>query len=142
MKRLVKTFESFQSEDFVGHSNMGTEPDHLEIDHADHHEVENYMFFGNLETIHRLTGIILEMDPMRVDELLKNGHNWATEHVATSKDDIEEVANFLINEMSEEPMHKMAMEEGYSCNECGATYEAHECYEGMSCDCGGEIAMD
>jgi hypothetical protein len=71
------------------------------IDHDDHHEAENYMFFGNLETIQRLTEIMLKMDPLKVDELLKNGHSWAVDHIATSKDDIEEVANFLIGEMPE-----------------------------------------
>lgn len=71
------------------------------IDHEAHHEAENYMFFGNLETIKRACEELLAMDPAQVDELLKNGHNWAADHVATSKDDIEEVLGFFKNEMSE-----------------------------------------
>jgi hypothetical protein len=35
------------------------------------------------------------MDESKVDEMLSNGHNWAVDHIATSKDDIEEVFNFL-----------------------------------------------
>ena len=54
----------------------------------------NYMFFGNLETIHRLSKAILEMDPMEVDKMLIE-HDWASDHIATSKDDIEEVFNWL-----------------------------------------------
>lgn len=141
MKRLVQTFEGFNFDEFTASHD---EP-HLNIDHDDHHEAENYMFFGNLETIHRLTGIILEMDPRKVDSILKEGHNWAVDHIATSKDDVEEVANFLINEFGEEPMHhdepehQMTMSEGYTCNECGAMYEEHECNEDMTCECGGNL---
>ena len=62
---------------------------------------DNYMFFGNLKTIKRLVDILLEMDPDKVSSVLSNGHDWAEDHIATSKDDIEEVANFLIGEMEE-----------------------------------------
>jgi hypothetical protein len=53
------------------------------------------MFFGNLQTIKRLIDEMLEMDEAKVDAMLSNGHNWALDHMATSKDDIEEVFNFL-----------------------------------------------
>lgn len=58
-------------------------------------ESQNYMFFSNLQTIKRLVDDMLEMDEKEVDEMLTNGHNWALDHMATSKDDIEEVYNFL-----------------------------------------------
>lgn len=58
-------------------------------------ESQNYMFFSNLQTIKRLVDDMLEMDEKEVDEMLTNGHNWALYHMATSKDDIEEVYNFL-----------------------------------------------
>jgi hypothetical protein len=38
---------------------------------------------------------MLEMDESEVDAILSNGHNWAVDHIATSKDDVEEVFNFL-----------------------------------------------
>ena len=38
---------------------------------------------------------MLEMDESKVDAMLLNGHNWAVDHIATSKDDVEEVFNFL-----------------------------------------------
>ena len=163
MKNLIKTFESFNlhSED-EGFDHEGM------IDHDDHHEAENYMFFGNLETIHRLVGEMLQMDPREVDQILKNGHNWAVDHIATSKDDIEEVAGFLINEMSEpsraehghamevdeefeEEMHDKydyedseddlyGMYESYICEACGSAYEGEEVNEDTACnECGGKV---
>ena len=53
------------------------------------------MFFGNLKTIKRLVDEMLEMDEAKVDAMLSDGHNWAVDHIATSKDDVEEVFNFL-----------------------------------------------
>ena len=63
--------------------------------------LENYMFFGNLKTIKDRVEEILLMDPSIVDSILKDGHNWAVDHVTTSKDDVEEVSNFLKNEVKE-----------------------------------------
>jgi hypothetical protein len=68
------------------------------MDH-DSMELKNYMFFGNLKTIKRCIDKMMAMDPSAVDELLSNGHDWAADHVATSKDDIEEVCSFLCNEL-------------------------------------------
>jgi predicted Zn-ribbon and HTH transcriptional regulator len=134
MKNLVKTFENFEIDQF---GNV----DHMQIDHEGHHEAEHYMFFGNLETMHRLIGIMLEMDPQKVDQILKDGHNWAADHIATSKDDIEEVANFLINEMSEHT-GELTMDEAYTCESCGCVYEEYDLNEDMTCnECGGQIIM-
>lgn len=58
----------------------------------------NYMFFANLETINRLTNELLKMDKSKLDSILSNGHAWAVDHISTSKDDIEEVFNFLSGE--------------------------------------------
>ena len=57
-------------------------------------ETKNYMFFSDLKTIKRLVDELLSMDESKLDEILEE-HNWALEHVATSKDDIEEVFNFF-----------------------------------------------
>ena len=65
----------------------------------EHQETQNYMFFGNLKTIKRLVDVMLEMDESEVDNILTNGHNWAVDHMATSKDDVEEVFNFLAGVM-------------------------------------------
>ena len=70
--------------------------------------IQNYMFFGNLKTIKRLVDKMLEMDEAEVDSMLTNGHNWALDHIATSKDDVEEVFNFLAghSEEHEEEHHE------------------------------------
>jgi hypothetical protein len=58
---------------------------------------EHYMFFENLKTIKDAVDAMLQMDPMMVDQILSNGHDWANDHITTSKDDVEEVYNFLKN---------------------------------------------
>ncbi len=65
----------------------------------DHDESENYMFFANISNIKRMCEEILEMEPGKVDSLLSQGHGWATDHIATSKDDVEEVYGFLKSSM-------------------------------------------
>ena len=58
---------------------------------------QHYMFFQNLKTIQEAIAKMLALDPEEVDAKLKDGHDWANDHVATSKDDIEEVCGFLCN---------------------------------------------
>lgn len=65
-------------------------------------EPQNYMFMGNLQVIKRAVDAMLQMDPEEVDAILSDGHNWAADHIATSKDDIEEVAGFLVNRLGGE----------------------------------------
>ena len=70
----------------------------------EHQETDNYMFFANLENMHRMISELLDMDESQVDAILTDGHNWAADHIATSKDDVEEVYNFLMSHM-EKPSH-------------------------------------
>jgi hypothetical protein len=59
----------------------------------------NYMFFGNLKTIKRMIDEMVQMNAEQVDTILKDGDDWAVDHIATSVDDIQEVYNFLMNGM-------------------------------------------
>lgn len=59
-------------------------------------EVENYMFFQNLKTIKEHVDKLLSRSPEEMDEILKK-HDWASEHISTAKDDLEEVSNFFMN---------------------------------------------
>jgi predicted transcriptional regulator len=68
----------------------------------------NYMFRGNLETIKRMIDELIEMDQMQVDQILKNGHEWAVDHIASSSDDIQEVYNFLKNHDSSQMNNRFA----------------------------------
>ena len=57
-------------------------------------EVENYMFFQNLNTIKKHVDMLLSKSPEELDSILKK-HDWASDHITTAKDDIEEVCNFF-----------------------------------------------
>jgi hypothetical protein len=61
-------------------------------------ENDRYMFFSNLEQIHRQMGILLEKDPDMISEMLDNGHDWAQDHIATAKESIDQVFDFIMNE--------------------------------------------
>ncbi len=56
---------------------------------------DNYMFWQNLKGIYDDATEILGMNQQEVDALIANGHQWAVEHVITSKDDVEEVYHFI-----------------------------------------------
>lgn len=60
-------------------------------------DVGNYMFFQNLKTIKQMVDEMLKLDEKMVDGILASGHDWAEDHIATSKDDVEEVHNFLMS---------------------------------------------
>lgn len=60
----------------------------------EHSEEGNYMFFSNLETIKRLVDELLQMDKAEIDAMLTE-HDWASDHITSSKDDIEEVFDFI-----------------------------------------------
>jgi hypothetical protein len=68
-------------------------------DYSSDHDIQHYMFFNNLKTIKDRVDHMLSLCPKKVDEMLKNGHDWANDHIATSKDDVEEVFNWLTAEM-------------------------------------------
>lgn len=61
---------------------------------------EHYMFFENLKIIKDNVDKLLQMDKMNIEALLSNGHDWAADHIATSKDDVEEVYNFFMTKIS------------------------------------------
>jgi len=58
---------------------------------------ENYMFFGNLKAMKRMVEELMELDEKKIDNIIKNGHDWAEDHISVSKENIEQVYNFLIN---------------------------------------------
>lgn len=100
---IVKRFLDFTNESIETESGMeDMSNSDSRIDHESHHESPHYMFFGNLETIKNAIDKMLLMDPKKIADILENGHDWAADHIATSKDDVEEVYNFLRNEMAED----------------------------------------
>jgi len=59
---------------------------------------ENYMFFSNLKQMKRQIEILMEMDPMMIESLLQNGHDWADDHVTEAKTNMDQVFDFIMNE--------------------------------------------
>ena len=58
-----------------------------------------YMFFSNLEQMRRQCDMLLEMDQNEIEEILNNGHDWAQDHIAEAKNNMDQVFDFLKNEM-------------------------------------------
>jgi hypothetical protein len=63
---------------------------------------ENYMFFGNLQQIHRQCEMLMKMDPQELDQIIKNGHDWADDHVSEAKNNMDQVFDFFMNETKKE----------------------------------------
>jgi hypothetical protein len=58
-----------------------------------------YMFFSNLEQMKRQCEMLLEMDQSEIESILENGHDWAQDHIAEAKNNMDQVFDFLKNEM-------------------------------------------
>lgn len=98
----IASFEEFQKQagklaeddlEMLEPGMSGPESEHGEGEH------KYYMFFKNLSSIKHYISEIEKMDPDQLDQMLQNGHDWAADHIATSKDDIQEVADWVRGEM-------------------------------------------
>ena len=65
----------------------------------------NYMFFSNLTQMKRQLEMMMEMDPSTVDQILQNGHDWADDHISEAKTNIDQVFDFLKNEMDKQSQY-------------------------------------
>jgi hypothetical protein len=61
-------------------------------------ESERYMFFSNLEQMKRQCELLLELDRNMVEGILTNGHDWAQDHIAEAKNNMDQVFDFIMNE--------------------------------------------
>jgi len=73
-------------------------------------ELNRYMFFQNLKSIKMMVDDMLKLDEQTIDMILADGHDWADDHIATSKDDIEEVHNFLMTKQTQSNINKESIE--------------------------------
>jgi len=71
----------------------------IDQDQGDKGEMKNYMFFSNLKIIKEKVEAMLAMDANQVDQMITDGHDWASDHISTSRDDVEEVYNWLSSAM-------------------------------------------
>jgi hypothetical protein len=94
----------YTTDDFLNTTEMDEEDidesfgNENEIFEQEEPENDRYMFFSNLEQIHRQMGILLEKDPEMIHSILENGHDWAQDHIATAKESIDQVFDFIMNE--------------------------------------------
>ncbi len=63
---------------------------------------DRYMFFSNLEQIRRQCDILLSKNRDEIDSILDNGHDWAQDHIAEAKNNMDQVFDFLMNETTDE----------------------------------------
>ena len=61
-------------------------------------ESERYMFFSNLEQMRRQCGLLLDLDRNMVEGILTDGHDWAQDHIAEAKNNMDQVFDFIMNE--------------------------------------------
>jgi len=70
----------------------------LQIINEENHNDGTYMVLGNLKQLKRnIETILSHVDHPNFSKLVTGEHAWAGDHISTSKDDIEEVANFIQN---------------------------------------------
>jgi hypothetical protein len=122
----LKSYQEFLNEN--GNAQMGItsidnpggfiyNPMGEEKEDDDKDETSNYMFFSNLRRIAELSNMILKMDAEEVDELLNNGHDWATTHINTAKVNLDHVFEWLKSELMTE-----SVTEAFSTTELSRRY--------------------
>jgi hypothetical protein len=62
----------------------------------------NYMFYSNLKQMHRQCEILLNKDEMEINSILENGHDWAEDHISEAKNNMDQVFDFMMNELGED----------------------------------------
>ncbi len=70
----------------------------------EHDGTSRYMFFSNLEQMRRQCDLLLDLDESMVEKILDNGHDWAQDHISESKNNMDQVFDFLMNETKKDGM--------------------------------------
>ena len=65
---------------------------------------QRYMFFSNLEQMRRQCDLLLDFDRSMVESILDNGHDWAQDHIAEAKNNMDQVFDFMMNESKKDGM--------------------------------------
>jgi len=68
---------------------------------------DRYMFFSNLEQMKRQCDMLLELDQDTVTQILENGHDWAQDHIAEAKNNMDQVFDFIMNETNDNSSDNM-----------------------------------
>lgn len=100
MKKIIKLTESELKELVTRVIREGGDPNS-----------QRYMFFSNLEQMKRQCEMLLEMDQQQIESILSNGHDWAQDHIAEAKNNMDQVFDFLMNETKDSDGEEMNDEE-------------------------------
>ncbi len=73
------------------------------------HEHNRYMFFSNLEQIKRQAELLLNLDHDQIHSILEDGHDWADDHITVAKENLDQVFDFMMNEINQESDEGMMM---------------------------------
>ena len=68
------------------------------------HGSSRYMFFSNLQQMRRQCDLLLDLDQNMIESILENGHDWAQDHIAEAKNNMDQVFDFLMNESKKDGM--------------------------------------
>jgi len=68
------------------------------VNEADYGKIKNYMFFSNLEQMIQQAQQLLNLDPMEIESILADGHDWADDHITVAKENLDQVFDFMMNE--------------------------------------------
>jgi hypothetical protein len=63
---------------------------------------DRYMFFSNLEQMRRQCDMLLELDQNMVEQILDDGHDWAQDHIAEAKNNMDQVFDFMMNRIKDD----------------------------------------
>ena len=69
------------------------------VNEKDYGKIQNYIFFSKLEQMIRQAQLLLELDPMEVEKILQGGHDWADDHITVAKENLDQVFDFMMNEI-------------------------------------------
>ena len=75
------------------------------------HEHNRYMFFSNLEQMKRQAELLLELDYDQIHSILDDGHDWADDHITVAKENLDQVFDFMMNEINGEDDEDMMMDD-------------------------------
>jgi hypothetical protein len=67
------------------------------LSESDNMGLDRYMFFSNLEQLRRQSDLLLQLDPMMVEQILQDGHDWADDHITVAKENMDQVFDFMMN---------------------------------------------
>lgn len=59
---------------------------------------QNYMFFNNLESMRDMIDEILSLDKHQLDQMLSAEHDWASDHISSAQENIQQVHSWLASE--------------------------------------------